>query len=244
MTSTRNLLAYSIHIVRTGAFVATTRDPMLTMLSIGVEKLYKLTLGLIALDVNGQWPSAAVMKASGHKLGDMHQEVISELRQRTQSKSQYVRGLLAEVESDPVVIPVIDALDMYGRRGRFYYLDQLGESPQPVSPDDAWQKIELAALTDPDVAALYSRVNANIGNHEMWNEFMLALNERIAVAVERIWIMIASSGINHALGETGTTFGFEVQPSAVGRQLGQSIHPRATAPDASPSAAESNFLDA
>jgi hypothetical protein len=218
MTSTRNLLAYGIHVVRTGAFVATTRDPILTMLSIGVEKLYKLTLGLIALDISKQWPSDSVMKANGHKLGDMHQKVIAELRERTRSKSQYIRGLLAEVESDPVVIPVIEALDMYGRRGRFYYLDQLGKSPQTVSPDDAWQKIELAALTDPDVATLYSSVNANIGNNEMWNEFMLALNERIAVAVERIWVMIARSGMNHALGETGTTFGFEVQPSAVGRQ--------------------------
>ncbi|SDL66135.1 hypothetical protein SAMN05216298_4683 [Glycomyces sambucus] len=218
MTSTRNLLAYGIRVVRTGAFVETTRDPILTMLSIGVEKLYKLTLGLIALDVNQQWPSAAVMRDHGHKLGDMHQKVIAELRERTRSKSQYVRGLLAEVEADPVVIPVIEALDMYGRRGRFYYLDQLGESPQPVSPDEAWQRIELAALTDPDVAALYSRANATIGNNEVWNEFKAALNERIAVAVERIWIMIFRSGMNHALGETGTTFGFEIQPSAVGRQ--------------------------
>jgi hypothetical protein len=218
MTSTRNLLAYGVRVVRTGAFIETTRDPILTMLSIGVEKLYKLTLGLIALDVDKQWPSAAVMKTNGHKLGDMHQKVIAELRERTRSKSQYIRGLLAEVEDDPVVIPVVEALDMYGRRGRFYYLDQLGESPQPVSPDDALQKIELAALTDPDVAALYARVNANIGNNEIRNEFKLALNERIATAVERIWTMLARSGMNHALGETGTTFGFEIQPSAVGRQ--------------------------
>lgn len=218
MTSTRNLLAYGVRVVRTGAFVSTTRDPILTMLSIGVEKLYKLTLGLIALDVDKQWPSVKVMKANGHKLGDMHQKVIAELRERTRSKSQYIRGLLAEVESDPVVIPVIEALDMYGRRGRFYYLDQLSESPQPVSPDDVWQKIELAVLTESDVAALYSRVNANIGNNEIFDEFKQALNERIAVAVERIWIMIARSGMNHALGETGTHFGFEIQPSAVGRQ--------------------------
>ena len=87
-----------------------------------------------------------------------------------------------------------------------------------MSPVDAWQKIALAALADPDVADLYSRVNANIGHDEIWNEFTSALNERIAVAVERIWIMIARSGMNNALGETGTTFGFEIQPSAVGRQ--------------------------
>jgi ribosomal protein RSM22 (predicted rRNA methylase) len=52
----------------------------------------------------------------------------------------------------------------------------------------------------------------------MWNELKLALNVRIAVAVERIWIMVARAGMHHALCETGTTFGFEVLPSAVGRQ--------------------------
>ena len=87
MTSTRNLLAYGVRVVRTGAFVSTTRDPILTMLSIGVEKLYKLTLGLIALDVDKQWPSAKVMRANGHKLGDMHQKVIAELRKRTRSRA-------------------------------------------------------------------------------------------------------------------------------------------------------------
>lgn len=50
ITSTRNLLADGIRVIRTGAFIDTTRDPILTMLSIGVEKLYKLTLGLIVLD--------------------------------------------------------------------------------------------------------------------------------------------------------------------------------------------------
>ncbi len=101
------------------------------------------------------------MIANGHKLGAEHQKVIAELRERTRTKSQYVRGLLAEVEADSVVSPVIEALDMYGRRRRFT------TSTSSVSPDDAWQKIELVALTDPDVAALYSRVKADIGNHEI-----------------------------------------------------------------------------
>jgi hypothetical protein len=189
MTSTRNLLAYGIRVIRTGAFIETTRDPILTMLSIGVEKLYKLTLGLAALDRHRKWPNATEMKAWGHKLVPMHQAVMAELRTRTADKSQYVRGLVADVETDPVVSPVIEALDMYGRMGRFYYLDQLGDSPQPVSPDDAWQKIESAALTDPEVSALYQRTNVYIGNNEAWDLFIRSLNERIATAVERVWIM-------------------------------------------------------
>lgn len=114
MTSTRNLLAYGIRVIRTGTFIDTTRDPILTMLSIGVEKLYKLTLGLIALDRDQRWPTKTEMQKQGHKLVPMHATVMNELRARTANKSEYVRGLLAEVDNDPVVVPIIEALDMYG----------------------------------------------------------------------------------------------------------------------------------
>lgn len=215
MTSTRNLLAYGVRVIRTGAFIDSTRDPILTMLSIGVEKLYKLTLGLIALDRDHKWPTRAEMQKRGHKLLPMHQAVMDELRARTASKSQYVRRLLTEVDHDPVVVPIIEALDMYGRMGRFYYLDQLGGDSQRVSPDEAWQEVEQAALADAVVAALYQRAMTDVGDKEAWGEYKRALHERIAVAVERVWTAVTVCGRHHALGETGTHFGIEVHPHAV-----------------------------
>ena len=119
MTSTRNLLAYGLRVIRADALTENNRDPILTMLSIGVEKLYKLTLGLAALDREGSWPNAAKAKAWGHKLVPMYEAVMSELRSRTSDKSPYVCGLVAEVEADPVVPPFITSLDMYGSNGRF-----------------------------------------------------------------------------------------------------------------------------
>lgn len=218
MTSTRNLLAYSLRVIRTGAFIDTTRDPILTMLSIGMEKLYKLTLGLIVLERDHKWPTKTEMQKRGHNLVPMHTAVMNELRARTADKSQYVRELVAEVDNDPVVVPIIEALDLYGRMGRFYYLDQLGDAPQAVSPDSAWQKIEQFTLADPEVAALYGQAMQNVGDSDAWDEFTCALHERIAMAVERIWVSIAVCGRNHALGETGAVFGFEIHPDAVGRQ--------------------------
>lgn len=58
MTSTRNLFAYGIRTIRTGAFMDTTRDSMLSMLSIGVEMLFELTLRLIAVNRDHKWPAA------------------------------------------------------------------------------------------------------------------------------------------------------------------------------------------
>lgn len=183
-----------------------------------MEKLSKLTLGLIALDCDRKWPTPAAMKAWDHKLVPVRQAIMEELRTGTASKSQYVRALLAEADTDPVVLPGIEALNMYGRMGPFYCLDQLGEGLQPVSRGDAWQKIESAALTDPDVAAVYQRNVDHVEDNEVWDLFIRTLNERITTSMERVWIMIAVCDRNYVLGDTNCVFGFDVPPNAVDRQ--------------------------
>lgn len=215
MTSTRNLLAYGTGVLRGGAFLSTTRDPVLTMLSIGVEKLYKLTLGLVALDRHHEWPAKSEMQRWGHNLVLMHSTIMRELVARTADQSEYVRGFVAGVAHDPLVGPVLEALDRYGRMGRFYNLDELGNAPQAVSPVTAWQKVEQSALADPQVAELYRQAMGNVADGEAWTGFAGALRERIARTVDRIWSMVAVCGRNHVLGETGVVFGFEIHPDRV-----------------------------
>ncbi|WP_334122152.1 hypothetical protein [Glutamicibacter sp.] len=219
MNSTRNLLAYGIRAMRTAAFVETTRDPIFTMLSIGVEKLYKLTLGLVDLEREGKWPSKAQMKSHGHNLIEMHDAVFDELRKRTADKTAYVRDLFTSVEEDFVVKPLIAALGRYGQSGRFYYLDVLGDSPQVwESPEEHWQRIEDAVMLEPAINALFNEAMKSISNNELWESFHDSVHERIALAIERLWEMVAVSARNRALGVAGTQFGFEVHPRSVGRQ--------------------------
>lgn len=219
MNSTRNLLAYGIRAMRTAAFVETTRDPIFTMLSIGVEKLYKLTLGLVDLEREGKWPSKAQMKSHGHNLIDMHDAVFDELRKRTADRTEYVRVLLSSVEEDFVVKPLIAALGRYGQSGRFYYLDVLGDVPQEwESPEDHWQHIEDAVLLESEIKDLFTEAMNSVSDNKLWDSLQRSINERIALAIERLWEMIAVSGRNHVLGEAGTHFGHEVHPCSVGRQ--------------------------
>lgn len=219
MTSARNLLAYGTRVVRTAAFLETTRDPILTLLSIGVEKLYKLTLGLASLDTSQSWPTIDQMKGFGHNLADMHSSIMAELSARTASSTEYVRSLVAEVEADPVVIPLIATLGRYGRSGRFYHLDRLGDAPQPWdSPGEYWQRMEDAVIQDQQVARAYTAALEASSNNALWDQLASSINQRIADTVERLWTMIAVCGRNRALGEAGTTFGFEIHPSAVGQQ--------------------------
>ena len=60
--SAKHLLAYGIRALRTAAFIETTRDPIMTMLSIGVEKMLKLGLGLVHVEDNRVWLPARVLK--------------------------------------------------------------------------------------------------------------------------------------------------------------------------------------
>ena len=216
VTSARNLLAYGVRSTRTAAFTSTTLDPILTMLSIGVEKLYKLTLGVARLDREGAWPCVEEMKRWGHNLVRMHDEVMSELHQRTMDKSPYVRGLVTAVGLDPVIPPLLGALDAYGQMGRFYYLDLLGGQGQAgLRPDEAWDRVTAVARSNSAAESLETRL---IDDNNAWREYRGAINERIAGAIEGIWTTIVTCGRSGVLGDTGTYFGFEIHPHLVGNQ--------------------------
>jgi hypothetical protein len=217
--STRNLLSYGVKVMREGAFLETTQDPILTMLTIGLEKLHKLALGSLELDRSDAWPDKATMKRYGHGILAMHEALMDELKQRAEGKSTFAKGLLDAVEADQVVPPMLDALDAYGRAGRFYYLDILARAPQDwVGPAVAWTEVELAARQDPTIAELEVRAFENIGDNSAFDALLKAINERIATSVETVWDAIVGCGKNHLMGRAGDIIGHEADPAMTGRQ--------------------------
>lgn len=217
MTSTRNLLAYGIKSLRDAPFIETTLDPILSLLSIGIEKHLKLIRGVIGIDETGAWPPFKAMK--GHDIVAMYDGVMTAIRARTLDKSQFVQGHVASVDADPVIPALIAVLDRYAREGRFYNLDRLAERTQKDDPPWAyWSRVESITLTDPAVNLKYSVAMADVSNQAAWNEFHVALQGRVADALDRFWEMVCWVGKNNALGTTGRTLAFEVGQSTVGRQ--------------------------
>jgi hypothetical protein len=219
MTSTRNLLGYGVKALRSARFIETTRDPVMTMLSIGVEKLLKLVVGVIALHETQSWPSKATMMSFGHGIVDLSDYALTQVRTRTNASSDYVKGLVRAVDADPVLQPLLAALDRYGKAGRFYNLDLLADSRQTgQDPQHLWNEAEQAALRDPIVDQLYQVAMKPGADNDAWNAFYSAVQGRLADSVEGFWSMISRVGINHAFGITGETLGWEVAPNSVGRQ--------------------------
>src|SRR4051794_16053380 len=99
VNATRNILSYATRIVATDALTENTRDPIMSLMAAGLERLYKLTLGVIAVDRDGSWNDGKIF---GHQISKMHPEVLSQIEQRSHAKP-YLQELLCEVHDDLVL---------------------------------------------------------------------------------------------------------------------------------------------
>jgi len=81
-----------------------------------------------------------------------------------------------------------------------------------------WDAAEQAALGDPGISELQRVAMERLSDNDAWDFYYSAVQGRTADSIERLWLMISRVGINHALGTTGATLGWEIAPDAVGRQ--------------------------
>jgi hypothetical protein len=220
--SAKHLLAYGVRALQTAAFIETTRDPIMTMLSIAVEKMLKLGLGLLYVRDNRVWLPADVLKFKyRHDLIKMeallHQAIRDNVDRAT--NRQYVDRALAAVDADPVWLPLLSALNRYGKEGRFYYLDALAEDPQrEESPQSFWDVAERVALeNDPELNALFQRM---IKDFSLSDEFYRSLNGRMAESLQRFWDLVAMAGVQGVLGKRGEAWGSDFK--TIGRQIADS----------------------
>ncbi len=216
--SAKHLLAYGLRALRNAAFHDTTRDPVMTMLSIGSEKLLKVSLGLFNVATEHAWPSKDVFtKEYRHDLikmeGLVHNAIRDNMDRATHRK--YVEDLLTAVENDPVWPPLLASLNRYGQSGRFYYLDALAEEPQRApSPEAFWDEVDNVAVNDPELKALFQRTSQDFG---LFDEFNRKLNLVAAGSLKQWWELVAMAGKQGVMGERGKGWGHA--QSAIGRQV-------------------------
>ena len=222
-TSTRNLLGYGLWALRNARFWETTRDPILTMLSIGVEKMLKMSLGLAHVAERGEWPPLTTFRDTWrHNIGNMQDDLMQTIRSRLPEATHpaYVESQLVEVENDPVLPLLMAALSRYGQSGRFYHLDELALSPQAgEDPRHMWSEAENVALRlDAAMKARFEAASSN-PDPEVFDAFVHELEARLAASIERWWDVVALAGKHGIFGERGGGWGHDVDKSMVGRQI-------------------------
>lgn len=217
----QNLLAYGTRALRQAAFLETTRDPIMTMLSIGVEKALKTALGLAHVAEHRVWPPKSTFKNRWrHNLVVMNEDLIGTLEVRLPLATHrgVIAPLLEKVLENAAWEPIVAALSRYGQSGRFYYLDALAEDPQTDDkPSAYWNEAELALLDSrPEFRSLFYGA---VSNPAEWDRRSVELTGYMAEAIEDWWDLIAAAGKHGMLSERGKTWGFEIDRKSVGKQI-------------------------
>lgn len=215
----KHLLAYGIRVLRTAPLIETTRDPIMTMLSIGIEKMLKLGLGLLHVQGNRVWLPARVLKNDyRHDLIKMEALLREAIRDNVDRATYryYVDQALAVADTDPVWPPLVSALNRYGQEGRFYYLDALAENPQrDESPQTFWDTAERVAVeNEPELNDLFQRL---LRDYSLSDEFNKKLNERLADSLQRFWDLVTMAAVQGVLGDRGKAWGHDFK--TIGRQI-------------------------
>lgn len=209
-SSVQALLRHGVDQLLKVRYVDADIDPVLTTLSIGVEKLMKLTWGLLEVAAGRSWPAKTVMQEQGHGVESLNELIDQHLGAAVGLPAQpWVQGLRDRVNNDPYWALILSALDSYGRSGRFYYLDQLAEQPQSwQSPRDDWDDLEQAISNDrPELLADLT------GSNEDWRRPRTEINAVIAVSVTAWWEMIFRFWIQGAAGQFGKQHSTAINPN-------------------------------
>ncbi|WP_191993661.1 hypothetical protein, partial [Lacticaseibacillus paracasei] len=128
-------------------------DPVFACLSLGMEKILKLSIGLDGLARTGRWPSKHTMRATyGHQIEKLDGTARQAIRDHAEDASakSYVLAALAECDADPVITSILSAMQRYAVDGRFHNLDHLAtDQPGESTPLQLWMEIQHAVLSNP-----------------------------------------------------------------------------------------------
>ncbi len=144
-------------------FVSEESAAVLTLLSIGSEKMLKATLGLAALDERNPWPSKGQMRDWGHNLRSLNEAACDryQAQVRRSTAPGFISQLLDQCHGDETLHLLLDMLTDWGLRARFHRLDDLAGAPQPgPSPQTMWEELESRVLdTEPTLIARLAEVD-------------------------------------------------------------------------------------
>lgn len=190
---------------------ATHGDTLLTVLSIGAEKMLKLTYGLIVEERDGAWPSKADMKAVGHDVSKLEMRCRELLRERVHLATHplYIAGLLDELDADPHIPQLMAILSKYGKQGRFAQLDFLSGQPQEGdSPRQMWEQYDTALANEPPALPTMTAIS----NEDFARLVRAPLNSRHREILDRWREAYFRALIHGVAGREAKAFGWDLRP--------------------------------
>ena len=169
------LLAMGIARVATPGWQARAGQPALQTIAAGVEKLAKLTLGMMDEAGTGAFPNQMTMRRWGHDIDGLTRSLGNRLEQQAaRDGSPYILRLKHALDVDPFWPGLLEALDTAADAGagRYVHESALGGVPPVGRPiHEMWQVLDgkaiarlglAAAITGPESRDALCRVRTEI----------------------------------------------------------------------------------
>lgn len=209
MQSATNLLRDGRNTLRDMKYASLAEDSVYTLLSLGVEKLLKLSIGLASVEEVGEWPAKRVRDFS-HSIIDLDDAVRSLMSMNIGRSTHrgYTDRALAALEGDLVWPLLRNGLENYGSGGRYHYLDWISKEPRYDSPRGYWQSVESEVLRQqPDLYALFA--SPRPGDSEAARQ---RTNEVIAASLNLWWSAIHTFWVQGVFGSDARMMSSEIDP--------------------------------
>lgn len=182
-----SLLASGIAMVAAPGWQARTGQPALQVLASGVEKLAKITLGMMDEADTGQFPDQKAMMALGHDIGALVRSLETRVELgATKSDKAYVLGLKRALDSNPYWPGLVEALATAAdaKAGRYVHESALGGAPPAgISADEIWQDLDATAVAQLGLSAAIAGPEAR--------EALVQVRTEILGAVVRWWQLVS-----------------------------------------------------
>jgi len=178
-------------------YLPAIQAPVFALISTGMEKFLKLTLGLISVNRRGIWEDTKTMKGFGHRLSIMNNIVMDYIKNNLNiaTNPKCVELAFKSVPDLPTLNLIIKVLERYANSGRFYYIDELtGNEQSEESPDALWDKVESK------ICELCPNIHALLSQNEVFEK---ALGEELACYFAAWRKIIIQAGIQGLFGDRG-----------------------------------------
>jgi hypothetical protein len=206
-----SLLAHGVRILQIDGYSVLDAPAVLACLATGVEKLLKLTIGMVAIEETGIWPNQTKMKVDyRHAILNLDRDARAALTKRIDESTApgYIHELLDSVNNDAVLALVLQTLDNYARKGRFYNLDMIADAPQPgPSPSELWHDGVETKILLADMSLL-----EQIADPKKYPAGRLKLNRKIVASIEGWWELYYRAWITGVLGSWATMWASQLDP--------------------------------
>jgi hypothetical protein len=203
-----SLVRHGLRALEEYRFAAHDAERVFALLAGGAEKLLKLSIGFHGRATRGRWESTRRRKHEIVRLDERTREIIRE-GVSSGDVVPHVGRLLDAVDQDANIDQILRTLQRYAMSGRYYNLDDLGDTPQPEdSPAQMWEELHQELfVAHPSLS--------HEDSPEGWEAERRALNEAIAGSLRRWYEMIEQAWRCGAFGTDAARWAGQLRLSLV-----------------------------